>query len=88
MTNTLQAAILAVDGVTDVYPARNLWQRLPGQVASLVQPSNGAPGDAQLLAPVCPSTAYVADEPIGRMQERARLQTRETLKLLVEAGSR
>ena len=49
MTNTLQTAILAVDGVTDVYPARNLWQRLPGQVASLVQSGNGGAGDAQLV---------------------------------------
>lgn len=49
MTSPLQAAILAVDGVTEVFPARNLWQRLPGQVASLVQPGEDAAGDGQLV---------------------------------------
>ena len=49
MTNPLQAAILAVDGVTEVFPARNLWQRLPGRVASLMQPGNDGAGDAQLV---------------------------------------
>nr|WP_217509305.1 hypothetical protein [Pseudarthrobacter sp. C4D7] len=28
---------MAVDGVTEVFPARNLWQRLPGRAASLLQ---------------------------------------------------
>ncbi|WJH24005.1 hypothetical protein [Pseudarthrobacter defluvii] len=49
MTSLLQAAILAVDGVTEVFPARNLWQRLPGRVASLVQPCEDAAGDGQLV---------------------------------------
>lgn len=49
MTNPLQAAILAVDGVTEVFPARNLWQRLPGRVASVVHPGNDGAGDAQLV---------------------------------------
>ncbi|HKU03867.1 MAG TPA: hypothetical protein VJQ80_13745 [Arthrobacter sp.] len=37
MTTALQEAIMAVDGVTEVFPARNLWQRLPGTAASLLQ---------------------------------------------------
>ncbi|MDE8587406.1 hypothetical protein [Arthrobacter sp. NQ4] len=40
MTTALQQAIMAVDGVTEVFPARTLWQRLPGQAASLLQRNN------------------------------------------------
>lgn len=40
MTTALQDAIMAVDGVTEVFPARNLWQRLPKRAASLLQRKN------------------------------------------------
>lgn len=40
MTTALQQAIMAVDGVTEVFPAQNLWQRLPGRAASLLQRNN------------------------------------------------
>ncbi|MFF2345628.1 hypothetical protein [Pseudarthrobacter sp. NPDC058119] len=36
MSTALQEAIMAVDGVAEVFPARNLWQRLPGRAASLL----------------------------------------------------
>lgn len=36
MTEDLKNAILAVDGVTDVFPARHLLQRLPGKAAALL----------------------------------------------------
>lgn len=49
MSTSLHQAIMAVDGVTEVFPARNLWQRLPGRAASLLQRNNADADDSALV---------------------------------------
>ena len=41
---SLRAAVLGVEGVTDVFPSRPLWQRLPAGALSLLQQAAGQPG--------------------------------------------
>ena len=49
MSSALEEAIMGVDGVTEVFPARNLWQRLPGRAASLLQRNSDAAGPEPLI---------------------------------------
>ncbi|ACL41227.1 hypothetical protein Achl_3266 [Pseudarthrobacter chlorophenolicus A6] len=41
---SLRAAVLGVEGVTDVFPSRPLWQRLPAGALSLLQQAAGQQG--------------------------------------------
>ncbi len=41
---SLRAAVLGVEGVTDVFPSRPLWQRLPAGALSLLQQATGQQG--------------------------------------------
>ncbi|WP_045731035.1 hypothetical protein [Pseudarthrobacter chlorophenolicus] len=41
---SLRAAVLRVEGVTDVFPSRPLWQRLPAGALSLLQQAAGQRG--------------------------------------------
>ncbi|MFF1883486.1 hypothetical protein ACFVVC_18680 [Pseudarthrobacter sp. NPDC058196] len=49
MTTPLKNVIMAVDGVTEVFPARNLWQRLPARAASVLQRQGTETEDAALV---------------------------------------
>ena len=49
MTTPLKNVIMAVDGVTEVFPARSLWQRLPARAVSVLQRPGAEPEDGELV---------------------------------------
>ncbi|TDT79281.1 hypothetical protein DFO47_10577 [Arthrobacter sp. AG258] len=49
MTTPLKNVVMAVDGVTEVFPARSLWQRLPARAASVLNPRAAEPENDALV---------------------------------------
>ncbi|WP_285248406.1 hypothetical protein [Pseudarthrobacter sp. efr-133-R2A-89] len=49
MTTPLKNVVMAVDGVTEVFPARTLWQRLPARAVAVLNRQGTEPEDDALV---------------------------------------